>query len=90
VRKVLSSTFKWPYREMNSQMQKLFEELEHFAERADNLRLEKDASVNVSRATPTTAAFDDSAICGRADEKQNLEEYLLSEDAVDDGGNRIG
>ncbi|KAL4396268.1 hypothetical protein AHAS_Ahas01G0074900 [Arachis hypogaea] len=90
VRKVLSSPFKWPYREINSKMQKLFERLEHFAQRAHNLPLEKGVSGNVWRATPTNSAFDDSAICGRNDEKQNLKEYLISEDAADDGGNKIG
>ncbi|KAL1332098.1 hypothetical protein AAHE18_11G003700 [Arachis hypogaea] len=77
VRKVLSSPFKWPYREINSKMQKLFERLEHFAQRAHNLPLEKGVSSNVWRATPTNSAFDDSAICGRDDERKNLREYLL-------------
>ncbi|KAL1332100.1 putative disease resistance RPP13-like protein 1 [Arachis hypogaea] len=90
MRKVLSSPFKWPYREINSKMQKLFQTLEHFAERAHNLPLEKGASRSVWRATPTNSAVDDSAICGRDDEKQNLREYLLSEDAVADGGCKIG
>ncbi|RYR79099.1 hypothetical protein Ahy_A01g003965 [Arachis hypogaea] len=76
VRKVLSSPFKWPYREINSKMQKLFERLEHFAQRAHNLPLEKGVSGNVWRATPTNSAFDDSAICGRNDEKQNLKENI--------------
>ncbi|XLR06092.1 hypothetical protein S83_034030, partial [Arachis hypogaea] len=90
VRKVLSSPFKWPYREINSKMQKLFERLEHFAQRAHNLPLEKGVSSNVWRATPTNSAFDDSAICGRDDERKNLREYLLSEDVVIDGGSKIG
>ncbi|KAL4342690.1 hypothetical protein AHAS_Ahas11G0003600 [Arachis hypogaea] len=90
VRKVLSSPFKRPYQEINSQMQKSFERLEHFAQRAHNLPLEKGVSRSVWRATPTNSAVDDSAICGRDDEKQNLREYLLSEDAVADGGSKIG
>ncbi|XP_025631047.1 putative disease resistance RPP13-like protein 1 isoform X3 [Arachis hypogaea] len=90
VRKVLSSPFKWPYREINSKMQKLFERLEHFAQRAHNLPLEKGVSSNVWRATPTNSAVDDSAICGRDDERKNLREYLLSEDVVTDGGSKIG
>ncbi|XP_057749241.1 putative disease resistance protein At3g14460 isoform X2 [Arachis stenosperma] len=90
VRKVFSSPFKWPYREINSKMQKLFERLEHFAERAHNLPLEKGVSSNVWRATPTNSAVDDSAICGRDDERKNLREYLLSEDVVTDGGSKIG
>ncbi|XP_020992693.1 putative disease resistance RPP13-like protein 1 [Arachis duranensis] len=90
VRKVLSSAFKWSYREINSKMQKLFEELEHFAERAHNLPLKKGVSGNVWRPTPTNSAMDDSTICGRDDEKQNLKDYLLSEDAVTDGGSKIG
>ncbi|RYR27348.1 hypothetical protein Ahy_B01g051393 isoform A [Arachis hypogaea] len=76
VRKVLSSPFKWPYREINSKMQKLFERLEHFAQRAHNLPLEKGVSSNVWRATPTNSAFDDSAICGRDDERKNLREVV--------------
>ncbi|XP_057756112.1 putative disease resistance RPP13-like protein 1 [Arachis stenosperma] len=89
-RKVLSSPFKWPYRKINSKMQKLFERLKHFEEAAHNLPLEKGVSGNVWRATPTNSAIDDSAICGRDDEKQNLKEYLLSEDAVTDGCSKIG
>ncbi|XLS43931.1 hypothetical protein HN51_000796, partial [Arachis hypogaea] len=90
VRKVLSSAFKWSYREINSKMQKLFEELEHFAERAHNLPLKKGVSGSDWRTTPTNSAVDDSAICGRDDERKNLKEYLLSEDAVTDGGSKIG
>ncbi|XLS76755.1 hypothetical protein HN51_060980, partial [Arachis hypogaea] len=44
VRKVLTSPFKQPYREINSEMQKLFERLEHFAQRAHNLPLERGVS----------------------------------------------
>ncbi|QHO18135.1 Putative disease resistance RPP13-like protein [Arachis hypogaea] len=89
VRKVLTSPFKQPYREINSEMQKLFERLEHFAQRAHNLPLERGVSESVWRATPTNSAVDETSICGRDDEKQNLKKYLLSED-VTVGGNKIG
>ncbi|MED6217419.1 hypothetical protein PIB30_017479 [Stylosanthes scabra] len=84
VRKALSSPFKRPYKEINSHMQKMFERLEHFAQRALNLPLERGVSRSVWRATPTNAAVDDSAICGRGHEKQDLKDYLLSEGADDD------
>ncbi|MED6217420.1 hypothetical protein PIB30_017480 [Stylosanthes scabra] len=69
-------------------MQKLFERLEHFAQRAHNLPLQIGVSRSIWRATPTNSAVDYSAICGRDDEKQNLKEYLVSEGAH--GGSKIG
>ncbi|XLT79068.1 hypothetical protein HN873_000821, partial [Arachis hypogaea] len=90
VRKVLCYPFKRPYGEINSQMQKLIERLNGFAERAHMLPLEKGVSGSDWRTTPTNSAVDDSAICGRDDERKNLKEYLLSEDAVADGGGKIG
>nr|XP_029145880.1 putative disease resistance protein At3g14460 [Arachis hypogaea] len=71
-------------------MQKLIERLNGFAERAHMLPLEKGVSGSDWRTTPTNSAVDDSAICGRDDERKNLREYLLSEDAVADGGCKIG
>ncbi|MED6199973.1 hypothetical protein PIB30_080860 [Stylosanthes scabra] len=90
VRNVLSSPFKWPYRELNSKMQKMFERLEHFAQRAHNLPLERGVSSSVWRATPTNSAVNDSVICGRNDEKQNLKEYLLSKGDVAGSVTKIG
>ncbi|KAL1332096.1 hypothetical protein AAHE18_11G003500 [Arachis hypogaea] len=85
-----SLAVKRPYGEINSQMQKLIERLNDFAERAHILLLQKGVSGSDWRTTPTNSAVDDSAICGRDDEKHNLKEYLLSEDAVADGGGKIG
>ncbi|KAL1332103.1 putative disease resistance RPP13-like protein 1 [Arachis hypogaea] len=90
VRKVLCYPFKRPYGEMNSQMQKLTERLNGFEKRAHMLPLEKGVSGSDWLTTPTNSAVDDSAICGRDDERKNLTEYLLSEDAVADGGGKIG
>ncbi|XP_057744965.1 putative disease resistance RPP13-like protein 1 [Arachis stenosperma] len=90
VRKVLCYPFKRPYGEINSQMQKLTERLNGFEKRAHMLPLEKGVSGSDWLTTPTNSAVDDSAICGRDDERKNLKEYLLSEDAVADGGGKIG
>ncbi|RYR79100.1 hypothetical protein Ahy_A01g003967 [Arachis hypogaea] len=76
VRKVLCYPFKRPYGEINSQMQKLIERLNGFAERAHMLPLEKGVSGSDWRTTPTNSAVDDSAICGRDDERKNLKDVV--------------
>ncbi|MED6217409.1 hypothetical protein PIB30_017470 [Stylosanthes scabra] len=89
-RKVLCYPFKRPYGEINSKMQKLVERLKSFVDEARTLPLEKGVSGNYWHSTPTNSAVDDSTICGRDKEKQNLKKCLLSEDADADSGSKIG
>ncbi|XP_058721508.1 putative disease resistance RPP13-like protein 1 [Vicia villosa] len=82
------SYFKRFNKKINSKLHKLFEKIEHL--RKQKLGLKECDSNNVWNVTPTTSILgDESAICGRTDEREKLKEFLLSEEGCD-SGNKIG
>ncbi|XP_057457658.1 putative disease resistance RPP13-like protein 1 [Lotus japonicus] len=85
----LSSPFNRLSELIHSQIQALFQRLEHFAQQKDILHLKEGVSSIVWQGTPTSSVVDESAIYGRDDDKWILKDYLMSEDASG-SGSKIG
>ncbi|CAL5201204.1 unnamed protein product [Lathyrus oleraceus] len=85
VKNIFSSNFKQFYGVMNSEMQTLFERLEHFAQKGHILGLKESVSCSVWHRTPTSSVVDESTIYGRDSDRKKLKDYLLSENGSDCG-----
>jgi hypothetical protein len=82
VKNMVSSSF---YGVINSEMQTLFERLEHFAQKGQILGLKESVSCSVWHRTPTSSVVDESTIYGRDCDRKKLKDFLLSENASDCG-----
>ncbi|XP_045823582.1 putative disease resistance protein At3g14460 isoform X2 [Trifolium pratense] len=82
VKSIFSSSF---YGVINSEMQTLFERLEHFAQKGHVLGLKESVSCSVWHRTPTSSVVDESTIYGRDCDRKKLKDFLLSENASDCG-----
>ena len=81
VKNMFSLSFKQFYGVINSEMQTLFERLEHFAQKGHLLGLKENVSVSCSvwHRTPTSSVVDESTIYGRDCDRKKLKDFLLSE-----------
>ncbi|MCH85115.1 NBS-LRR type disease resistance protein, partial [Trifolium medium] len=87
VRNFLSSPFN-TNRDINSQIEKLCERLQHFAHMKETLGLQTAASQEVFGRVPSTSLVRESVIVGRKDDKKKLIKMLLSDRDTDN--NDIG
>ncbi|RHN66349.1 putative P-loop containing nucleoside triphosphate hydrolase, leucine-rich repeat domain, L [Medicago truncatula] len=74
----LSSPFNSFYREINSQMKIMCENLQLFANHKDVLGLQT-KSARVSHGTPSSSVFNESVMVGRKDDKETIMNMLLSQ-----------
>jgi len=81
VKNMFSFGFKQFCGVINSEMQTLFERLEHFAQKGHLLGLKENVSVSCSvwHRTPTSSVVDESTIYGRDCDRKKLKDFLLSE-----------